>query len=209
LQPTSVFASAPSRRSGLRTSTIWITGSRERPEGYAPSTPEWGSDFVTIRLAATFRAARRSRTGKTSLPRTAATMAMRQVASGAVRNRTGTPSLPRTAAIFRTTPWSRRESHSDFVGAKDEGDLSHDPAPAPGFEPSSVVLEATLRPALAGVAPRRRIEPLSLGRRPSCDASRITRQWRRLAERAELGTSRGIPRMRRSPRRESNAVHAP
>src|SRR5262249_44237651 len=55
--------------------------------------------------------------------------------------------------------WSRRESHSDFIGANDEGDLSHDPAPAPGIEPSSVVLEATLRPALAGIAPRRGIEP--------------------------------------------------
>jgi hypothetical protein len=78
-------------------------------------------------------------------------------------------SLPRTAATFRTTPWSRRESHSDFIAANDEGDLSHDPAPAPGIEPGSVVLEATLRPALAGIRAPIRYRSGSLGRQPSCN----------------------------------------
>ena len=109
---------------------------------------------------------------------------------GAVRNRTGTPSLPRTAATFRTTPWSRRESHPDSVAANDEGDLSHDPAPAPGIEPGSVVLEATLRPALAGIS-----DP---------EGNRTL-----LAPWTAAQPHQMLTGPLRSPRRESNAVRAP
>lgn len=72
---------------------------------------------------------------------------------------------------FHTSPWRRRESHPAPVDANDRTSLLAPPfAGLEGVEPSSAVLEAALHPMHRPIAPRTRIELVSLGRQPSCDS---------------------------------------
>ena len=87
---------------------------------------------------------------------------------GAAENRTRTSSVRTTKVTFHTTPHQRPESNQ-----------------APSFWRRRCALRS-----LAS-APRRGIGPLSIGRQPTCDTSRITRHFLSLASspRVERGTS--------------------
>jgi hypothetical protein len=87
--------------------------------------------------------------------------------SGVAESRTRTPSVRATKVTFHTTPHQRPDSNR-----------------APSFWRRRCAQRSL------AFAPRRGIEPLSLGRQPSCDPSRITRHGKPL-------------------RRESNADRAP
>jgi hypothetical protein len=112
------------------------------------------------------RAACRSRTGARRLTE-ARCPPWRCGQSGVAESRTRTPSVRATKVTFHTTPHQRPDSNR-----------------APSFWRRRCAQRSL------AFAPRRGIEPLSLGRQPSCDPSRITRHGKPL-------------------RRESNADRAP